>query len=557
LTLQGLPHTGPESLGADALSPVDHWPEPGYPAAIRGPGPEPGVRPDRPLTLSLTQALQAAAANSFEYQTRKEDIFRSALDLDLERNTFRNIFAAQATSLVSTDGGGDERVSGAQASGSASVTRTLKGGAELGAALAFDLVRLLTSGGSSSLGLAADFSVSIPLLRGSGAHIVAEPLTQAERNVVYALYEFERYKSTFAVDVARQYLSVLQQMDEVRNAEENYRSLIVSARRSRRLGDAGRLPGIQVDQATQNELRARNRWILSEKTLRDRLDAFKAAIGLPPDARVEVDRADLDRLRAPAEQMVRDLARKTGEIGETPAADAPLDLTPPGNEDAGPLEMEESTAVRLALANRLDLRVTSGWVYDAQRRVVVAADGLRAELTLLGSAYVGERRTVETAESPNAKLRFDKGNYAALLTIDLPIERTAERNAFRESYIDLERALRDFQALEDDIKLSIQIQLRTLTASRESLKIQARAVVVARKRVRSINLFLEAGRAQMRDLLEAQEALFTAQNDLTRAAIAYRVAELNLQSDMGVLEVDDQGLWREFSPGEAVHDAGR
>ena len=427
-------------------------------------------------------------------------------------------------------------MSGIEGSAGAGWRRKLKSGADLSAALAVDLAKLLTSGGSSSLGLAADVSVSIPLMRGSGRHIVTEPLTQAERNVIYAIYEFERFKHNFTVDVAQRYLSVLQQMDQLRNSEENYRSLITSARRSRKLAQAGRLPEIQVDQAVQNELRARNRWILSQQDLKSRLDSFKSAIGLPPDARIEVDPDDLTQVRAPAEKAIeripgRALARKAAEA---PPADAAIELVPPSEDDAGPMEIDEARAIRLALENRLDLRAAAGAVYDAQRQVVVAADGLRAELTLLGFANMGERRSIESATSRNATYRFDKGYYSALLTLDLPFERTPERNAYRERFIDLESVVRDFQALEDQIKLDIKDDLRVLLASRETLKIQAQAVVVAQKRVKSSTLFLEAGRAQIRDLLEAQEALFSAQNALTSAAISYRIAELKIRSDMGL-----------------------
>jgi outer membrane protein TolC len=546
---QDLPYFGPESLGTDRLPHIDHWPDRNYPATVFSPGPDLVVRPDKPVKLTLSQALQVAARNSFEYQGKKETIFRSALDLDLERYAFQNIFFGQFNSLLSTDGSGEERVSGAEASADAGWNRRLKNGSELSAALAIDLVKLLTAGRPSSLGVAADVSISIPLLRGSGRYIVMEPLTQAERNVIYAIYAFERFKHNFIVDVAQEYLSVLQQMDEVRNAEENYRSLITSALRSRRLAEAGRLPEIQVDQAVQDELRARNRWIVSTEQFKSRLDSFKNAIGLPPDARIEVDRTELERLRVRARKMVEEMAKRSvaGTAEATPPADGPIELAPPSHEDAGPQEIDETLAIRRALDHRLDLRIAAGSVYDAQRKVVVAADALRAELTLLGYANLGERRSIESAGSRNSSLRFDKGIYTALLTLDLPIERTPERNAFRESFIDLESTVRDFQALEDQIKLSIKDELRTLLASRESLKIQAQAVVVAQKRVKSSALFLEAGRAQVRDLLEAQEALFSAQNSLTAAVISYRVAELKLQSDMGLLEVDNTGPWRGIS----------
>ncbi|HPY77856.1 MAG TPA: TolC family protein, partial [Anaerohalosphaeraceae bacterium] len=131
---------------------------------------------------------------------------------------------------------------------------------------------------------------------------------------------------------------------------------------------------------------------------------------------------------------------------------------------------------------------------------------------------------------------------------NLPLERTAERNAYRKSYIALEEAVRNIQQLEDSIKLSIRSQLRDLLESREQVKIQALAVAVAEKRQKSVKMFLDAGRAQIRDLLDAQDALLSAQNQLTAAVIAYRIAELNIQRDMGVLQVNQTGLWKEFDP---------
>ncbi len=134
------------------------------------------------------------------------------------------------------------------------------------------------------------------------------------------------------------------------------------------------------------------------------------------------------------------------------------------------------------------------------------------------------------------------------LFLDLPLERTAERNAYRDSFISLERAVRSVQELEDQIKLGVRNDLRNLLEARESTKIQAQAVRVAQRRVASTELFLKAEQAEMRDVLEAQEALVSAQNGLTAALVKYRVTELELQLDMDVLEVSEKGLWREYQP---------
>ena len=202
LIQQNLPHAGEASLGTDKLTPIEHWPEKGYPKATLSPDQITSLEPGKPLKLTLMEALQIGARNSFEYQTRKEDIFRAALDLDLERNEFRSTFGGLVDSLISSDLKGEDTVTGIGSTGSVDWSKKLKSGAEFSAALAIDLVKLLTQDRSSSLGLVVDATIAIPLLRGSRRHIITEPLTQAERNVVYAIWEFERFKKTFAVSVA-------------------------------------------------------------------------------------------------------------------------------------------------------------------------------------------------------------------------------------------------------------------------------------------------------------------------------------------------------------------
>ncbi|MCK5094349.1 MAG: TolC family protein, partial [Spirochaetes bacterium] len=293
---QNLPYSGNASLGLMYLEPIEHWPEDSYLDPSKEDRAKISTSPwqgEKTLTLSLIDALQVGARNSREYQDQKEEVFRAALNLDLKRNEFKSIFSASAESGVSADLKDGDATVGAENSATGSLTRKLKSGLTVAARLGLDLVSLLTGDRSSSLGLFADATISIPLLRGSGKHIVTEPLTQAERDVVYAIYRFERFKNTFAVQIAADYLEVLKLQDRISNAEENYRSLITSSRRARRLADAGRISEIQVDQAKQEELRARERWISAGESYKRRLDSFKILLGLPTDAIISLDREEL------------------------------------------------------------------------------------------------------------------------------------------------------------------------------------------------------------------------------------------------------------------------
>ncbi|MBN2446836.1 MAG: TolC family protein [Phycisphaerae bacterium] len=556
---QNLPYYTGASLNSRNITPIDQWPDDDYLA-------EPNAADElvahfdtsKPLVLTLTEALQIAAHESREYQTQKEQVFTAALRLDLERDEFRRTwtgiltgeYKANLEQEVTLDDKGHtdkQTVGGAEYGGVLGLSQKLKNGTTVSGQIGLDMVSLLTQERFYSRGIFADVTITVPLMRGSGEFIVTEPLTQADRNVIYALYNFERYKREFAVSVASEYLAVLRQLDSVTNAEDNYRRLISSTRRARRLADAGELPEIQVDQSRQDELRARNQWISAQQSYQRALDSFKMTLGLPTDALVELDRGELTSL---ADEM-KALLSSTAPIAadqETPPADAPIVLIPPGRGTPGRYELDESEALGTALAHRLDLRVAVGEVYDTQRSVAVAADQLRADVTLLGSGAAGSQRALGSASQEDAILRPDEGSYSALLTVDLPFERTAERNTYRSTLIQFEQAVRAVQALEDQIKLDVRNGLSRLLEAREGMLIQAEAVKVAQRRVDSTNLFLEAGRAEIRDLLEAQDALVTAQNALTSALVSYRVNELSLQRDLGVLTVDERGLWQEYEP---------
>jgi outer membrane protein TolC len=577
---QNLPFAGGASLSTRDIKPIKQWPDYDYLDPTKGP---PATMPSSqggPLRLSLIDALQVAAYNSREYQTRKETIFTDALALELQRDRFRTSFAAAISNRTSWDLGAEDPIVGNVTSGDIGITQRFANGAVASVRLALDLAKLLTQSHNASLGMAVDGSITMPLLAGSGSFIVMEPLTQAERNVAYDLLEFEQYKRQFAVSIASSYYTVLQQFDRLKNQDDNYKRVVRTTRYSRWMADMGRQSEIQFDQAFQAELAARDNWIASMQNARRQLDSFKVLLGLPPDAEIDLEPTELQQLRTTMMRLLKITppaaiddnaatqpnARIEG-VGATtrpaetqpattqPEADTDIILVPPSGKGAGPYELAEELAVRLALENRPDLRITLGEVIDAQRKVVVAADALGLGLDLAANGSFGSLRSSPgSAVLDDARLRPTKGNYSVGVATDLPLERTAEQNTYRSSLIALERSVRAVQQLEDDIKLSLRNDLRTLLQARESLGTQSLAVAVAQRRVQSTQMSLELGRVGilMQDVLSAQADLVNAEDRLTSALVNYRLAELQLQRDLGLLQCNNEGLWQEYSPkGEA------
>ncbi len=480
-----------------------------------------------PLELTPITALQVAARNSRSFQQAKEQLFRAALGLDLEQSSFRSAFASEWELNFEEDRSGEETVRGITAAAPLRATRTFRSGAAWTGSLAVDLVKLLTQGSASSLGIIADTGVSIPLLRGAGKKIAAEPLRQAERDMLYAVMEFERFKRTFAFDVFNGYLDVLQAASQIDNARQNYESLMQSRARARRLTDAGRLPAFQYDQTVQDELRARNRWIEAREQHASRLDRFKFDLGLPPDARITLDDTILPELVDALLEDGNKSADNTNKDETAPTADA---------------------SIRIALTNRLDLQIARMRTEDAARNIRVAEDALRPELTLGGSVRTGQSRAnLGAAESDNARLDLSERRSSAFLNLDLALNRRRERTAYRRALLDLDTAHREAAQLEDRVKLEVRDALRRLHQTREALQIQQQAATLAEKRVHSTDMFLQAGRAQIRDVLEAREALVNARNALTSAAVNHRLAQLRYQRDTDLLDMTLDGNLEEQS----------
>lgn len=474
-----------------------------------------------PLILSLREAMTAGAANSEEYQSEKEKVFSAALALDVQRHAFEHTFAGilgggySGSETSGNDGEGSDS-SSSQASGkaSSSVSKKLSNGLSLVASLGLDVVKLLTGGSGSTLGLNGDTSVTMPLLRGFGSKIVREPLTQAERDLLYAVYRFETYRQSYAIKVATDYYGMLQTEQKLIALRDNSKRLHENYKRAQMLSDAGRLSQVELDQTRQDLLKTGDSLVESERARQAELDAFKMSMGLPVDARIELNMAELDRVTA------------SMALSETNSAGIPRQPE---------LAWTEDEAIQIALTNRYEMILEQYALEDTRRAVGIAADNLRFDLKLKGNAGYG--RTKENGA--DGKNKF---TYGLNLDSDLPWDKRSERNAYEAAVRALETAERMFEIKKDSTRQLIRDDFRSLNSAWNSYVIQSEALTVAERRVRSTTLFQQAGRSSTRDLLEAEDALLSARNSVVNAIVNYRMAGLKLRRDMSVLTITEEGL---------------
>ncbi|MBK7643543.1 MAG: TolC family protein [Planctomycetes bacterium] len=449
--------------------------------------------------LKLPQVLEIAGENSRDYRAQREKLYLAALDLTLERWQFKLQRTGELDAGVAGTGDTAETAS---AGGSFGLSKLLGSGANIALDIGAGMARSLTFQDGWHVGTNLGLSVTQPLLRGFGKRIVMEPLTQAERNLVYAVRAYERYRHTYAVDLATRYWRLLQSMNTVQNQERNLKSVQALSEENIAKAKAGRLSDIEVGQAHQQELTSQNALIDAQARLATALDDLKLFLGLPVQFDLEIDTNALEELSQQA-------------LGD---------------------ELPEELVLPFALTHRLDHLTVLDQFDDRKRKVVVAADQLRSGLTLAANAGVA------SADGKPLDYDFSQTTWSATLSWQLPIDLLPQRNDYRKSIIDLESAARACEASHDTIEADLRDELRTMHSQREGYRIQQSAVSLAERRSASTDMNKAAGRANTRDALEAQDALLQARNSATSALIDYTLARLAVWRDLEILRVDKDGI---------------
>jgi outer membrane protein TolC len=454
------------------------------------------------LKPNLSQALELAVENSRAFQLQKENLYLSALTLTRDRHDFHPHFFANAVGSLFRDSNGDK---GGSVQTDAGASQLLKSGATLGLNIANDLLRYFTGDPRRTAITTLSANFAQPLLRGAGASIVAENLTQSERNVIYEVRNFSRFQNTFALGIVSTYYRLLQLRDTVRNEYNNYQSLIRVRERVEALLGRGDFSQIQVDQANQDELSAKNRYIFAVQNYQTQLDQFKNTLGLPLGTDLALDDSALQEL---------------DQLGLLPVT------------------ADDRQAYDVAVQRRLDLLNEIDRFEDAQRKIRVAANQLKADLNIVADASLQSRGPTDYAH-----FDFDEVQASAGLQLNLPLDRLRERNSYRASLINFERQIRSLAQALDSLREDVLSGLRDLKRAQQSYIIQRNAVELANRRVESATILLQAGRVQIRDLLEAQNAQVQARNALTQNLVDYHLVRLRLLIDVGVVDTGEDRFW--------------
>lgn len=461
--------------------------------------------------LTLKEAVGMAIRFNRNYQSDKENLYLSALRLTETRYEYApQWFGTVRTGYSYVGTAADEEATDLEADVGVNQQILIGDTMLITASLSTEWTRFLTGDPQTSLSSVLRSSLTAPLWGVGAARLAREDLTQAERDVLYAIRSFAFERRDFVIGIISSYYSVLQQQSSVDIQKASYERLIDSTDRLRMEVEVGQEAAYNLGEAEQSLLTAEQNVVDRIQSYEQALDSFKIQLALPTDIDVQLDPNELNTL---------------SDIG----------ISKP--------DFTAEDAIQLALASRLDLANARDELDDAERQLILAADGLGPQVELALDATVNS-----TPETQLTRLRFHEGAYSADILMDLPLDRLEERNAYRRTLITVQRRQRSYDEFIDNIKLQVRDSYRTLIQSAESYRIQKIGMELAQKRVEAERLSLQYGRGTVRLLLDSEDALVQAQDDVLGALVNHQIAKLNFFQNVGLLRVRPDGMLEQVKP---------
>lgn len=477
-----------------------------------------GEKENDARVMTLDQALQIGITHNRAYITRKEGVFLEALNLTLARHRLAPIFGAggditrRSDSRNAVHTGLNDLVATNTFARNQEATfdMLLVTGARLSTNFTQDFLNFL--GGNRNINNSSlVVSLVQPLLKGGGAKTTLEALTQADRDVLYALRDFANFRRIFIVSLVSDYYGVLQARDNVFNSYLAYQGFLENVEREEALKQEARRTLTQLGQLQQALLNSESRWLTAIRTYETRLDNFKLTLGIPVEQNIILNEKELDSLKI---------------------------------ED---VSISKEEAMKIALVSRPDLHTSRDRIDDAARKIHVAKVDLKPGLDVRV-----DYNPISDPGDSTPDINFDRRNISSNLDLDLPLDRKSERNNYRASIITKELRKRQYEEDVDSVRLQVNDDWRELALAKKNYEIALKGVTLAQLRLDEQNLLFELGKGEARDLVDAQNDLVNAQNQRISTLIDHTLARLRLWRDLGILYINSDGSWIEKLEKESV-----
>ncbi|HVX11441.1 MAG TPA: hypothetical protein VHC22_09690 [Pirellulales bacterium] len=218
-----------------------------------------------------------------------------------------------------------------------------------------------------------------------------------------------------------------------------------------------------------------------------------------------------------------------------------------------PIELSTVDALQIARAHRLDWMNVRAQVVDQWRLIRFNANSLRSVLNLTVNGGLG------TVGNNPVKFEANNGDLNLGVQFAPPLTRLLDRNNYRQALVQYQQTRRSAIGTEDQINFALRGDMRSLKNFEVNFEIQREASRIAIRRVDTTREELNQppppvvlgqppqplGETAATNLLTALQALSDSQNNLMSAWLQHYDERIQLAIDLGVLRLDDRGMWIE------------
>lgn len=218
-----------------------------------------------------------------------------------------------------------------------------------------------------------------------------------------------------------------------------------------------------------------------------------------------------------------------------------------------PIDLSSNHALEIARLYRRDWMNARATLVDSWRLIEFNANALESQLDVIFSG------DITNVGSNPFNLQGSAGRLRAGFQFDSPITRLGERNTYRQALIEFQQARRAYYLVGDNISAGLRQTLRNLDLDTINFELRRANIHVAVDQV-ELNLLKlreppRVGAVEStfspttaRDLVQALQAILTAQNDFISVWLDYEETRRALDLDLETMELDDQGMWIDPGP---------
>jgi outer membrane protein TolC len=359
-----------------------------------------------------------------------------------------------------------------------------------------------------SLQTVAQFTLTQPLLRNFGLFPNRAPILIAQRNLKQARANFAAEVSTVILQIVGDYWNVVLARENLAVQRKSLDEAQKSYEHDKKALSLGALPPLDIYRSESQVASRRVGVIQAEYSLKQAADQFRRDLTADLDPAIRV--LDLELTDQPA------------PLGDLPSMDIP-------------------TALARALANRPEFEAARQQLASDDLNIRLAHNGLKPDLELSGFYWGNGLNSSATGKdigltgSLNQTFQFTYPTYGATLSLNLPIKRHSAEANLADALVGRKQDQYFERRTNQSITLEVTNAVHALEEAKIAMEAAKVAVDLARETLHADERKYELGAETVFFVLDAQNQLTQAEQNLIQAQVSFQMAVAQLDHSTGDL----------------------